>query len=149
MNDKGISLFSVLFYTVAMGFTVIAVFSSAYAYGTFAKRYSAVNLKQTDASSEKPCKVSAVAKRMQLRNVKFVFHSPKAKQVYLVADFNMWGEHKLKLENNGSGLFTKTVILPQGEYKYFYRVDGQDTKDDAALHSAVLGDKQVSLRVVL
>ena len=66
-----------------------------------------------------------------------------------MAEFNLWGHHKLELENSGPGTFSKTVILPQGEYKYYYNVDGKDVKDPAALQSAFVAGKEVSVRVVL
>jgi 1,4-alpha-glucan branching enzyme len=147
MNNKGLSLPSVLFYTVALAASVITIISVGYGYGAFAKKYAAAQTKQPAA--ELPACQAHHAQAMQPRNVKFNFKSPRAKEVVLIAEFNLWGRHKLELENTGSGTFSKTVILPQGEYKYYYNVDGKDMKDPSALQSAFFEGKEVSVRVVL
>ena len=147
MNNKGLSLPSVLFYTVALAASVITIISVGYGYGAFAKKYAAAQTKQPAA--ELPACQAHHAQAMQPRNVKFNLKSPKAKEVFLISEFNLWGRHKIELENTGSGTFSKTIILPQGEYKYYYNVDGKDVKDPAALQSAFFEGKEVSVRVVL
>ncbi len=147
MNNKGLSLPSVLFYTVALAASVITVISVAYGYGSFVKKYAAAQTKQP--AEELPVCQAHHAQAMQPRNVRFTFKAPKAKEVFLMAEFNLWGQHKLELESTGSGIFSKTVILPQGEYKYYYNVDGKDMKDPSALQSAFFEGKEVSVRVVL
>ncbi len=148
MNNKGLSLPSVLFYTVALAASVITIISVGYGYGAFAKKYAAAQTKQPAGELTAACQAHH-AQTMQPRNVRFNLKSPKAKEVVLIAEFNLWGRHKIELENSGSGTFSKTVILPQGEYKYYYNVDGKDMKDPAALQSAFFEGKEVSVRVVL
>jgi len=148
MNNRGLSIFSVLFYGAAVAAGVIVLFSFMWGYGTFASKFYNLSLKQPQKDITAKEKSRSVPD-MALRNVKFSVKYPKAKEVDLVADFNLWGEHKVKLEDNGAGTFSKTVILPQGEYKYYYKVDGKEIKDASAIRSEVCGGKEVSVRVVL
>ena len=39
---------------------------------------------------------------------------------------------KFLLEKTQEGLFSRTLFLPKGEYKYYFLVDGQAQKDEAA-----------------
>ena len=64
--------------------------------------------------------------------VKFDFAAKEADQVLLCADFTAWNKHPLMLEKKQEGLFSKTLFLPKGEYKYYFLVDGQAQKDEAA-----------------
>jgi 1,4-alpha-glucan branching enzyme len=62
--------------------------------------------------------------------VLFTYYSPKASQVYVVADFNDWEVGKLPMVNiEGSGMWQRIVPLGKGRYEYKFYVDGQWVSD--------------------
>jgi hypothetical protein len=62
--------------------------------------------------------------------VVFTYYSPKASQVYVVADFNGWDVGKLPMVNiEGTGLWQRIVPLDKGRYEYKFYVDGQWVSD--------------------
>ena len=62
--------------------------------------------------------------------VVFTYYSPKASQVYVVADFNDWEVGKLPMVNiEGTGMWQRIVPLGKGRYEYKFYVDGQWVSD--------------------
>jgi len=62
-------------------------------------------------------------KKSNLINVTFRVSLPDAKKVYLMGNFNNWGEKKEELKKTGNGLFTLTIKLKPGVYQYVYQID--------------------------
>lgn len=62
--------------------------------------------------------------------VLFTYYSPKASQVYVVADFNEWKAGDLPMVNiEGTGMWQRLVPLKKGRYEYKFLVDGQWVRD--------------------
>ena len=57
-------------------------------------------------------------------SVDFTFHSPEAKQVYLVGEFNNWESHSIPMRKQNEREWNVTLQLPPGRYEYKYLVDG-------------------------
>ncbi len=64
--------------------------------------------------------------------VVFQFYRPLARNVHVVGDFNGWREHELRMTPGTQGYWTAVLYLPQGDYKFRYRCDGQWFTDYAA-----------------
>jgi chromosome partitioning protein len=62
--------------------------------------------------------------------VVFTYYSPKASEVYVVADFNDWEVGRLPMVNiKGTGMWQRIVPLGKGKYEYKFYVDGQWVSD--------------------
>jgi len=61
--------------------------------------------------------------------VKFTFHAPEAKEVYLTGEFNSWNTSSLPLKKNKDGVWKTEVKLPPGSYEYKYFADGTWVED--------------------
>lgn len=59
------------------------------------------------------------------RKVTFSLKAPKAKEVFLVGDFNNWdtGANSMKLVNDG--LWRISLILSPGRYEFKFFIDGE------------------------
>ncbi len=55
----------------------------------------------------------------------FFYQDNKAKNVYLVGDFNNWNPYSTKMSNTGGGEFRITVRLKPGVHPYCFVVDGE------------------------
>ena len=68
------------------------------------------------------------------KRVSFSYASPAAKEVLLVGDFNAWGAYPLALNKSGKEIeiFTLTLALPTGKYKYYLLADGEIMIDENA-----------------
>jgi 1,4-alpha-glucan branching enzyme len=58
-------------------------------------------------------------------NVKFSIRNDKAKEIYLVGDFNNWNPEVDKMLKDETGLFYITKFLAAGEYAYQFIIDGR------------------------
>ena len=56
-------------------------------------------------------------------SVSFSFHSPEAKKVYLVGEFNHWDSHSLPMLKWKEGEWETTLQLEAGRYEYKYLAD--------------------------
>ena len=56
-------------------------------------------------------------------SVSFSFHSPEAKQVYLVGEFNHWDSHAIPMRIGKEGEWKATLQLHPGRYEYKYLAD--------------------------
>jgi 1,4-alpha-glucan branching enzyme len=63
------------------------------------------------------------------RRVAFSFKTTAADEVILMGDFNNWNSKKHPMKNDGSGMWSKTVVLSPGKYEYKFFVDGKWKKD--------------------
>lgn len=105
---------------------------------------SAKALKAENEIKIKEHKIDSLA----LRKVRFTLNDSSAKDVYVVADFSLWEAHKVKLEEQKPGVFSSLIVLPQGEYKYYFEVDGYPVKDPSNTDFMLYGGKTVSLKTV-
>lgn len=64
------------------------------------------------------------------RGVQFTVHAPSAQSVRLVGDFNEWNAEQLELrKDEQNGTWSKTILLPEGDYQYRYIIDGNWVHD--------------------
>jgi 1,4-alpha-glucan branching enzyme len=63
------------------------------------------------------------------RRATFSFKTTAADEVILMGDFNNWNSKKHPMKNDGSGMWSKTVVLSPGKYEYKFFVDGKWKKD--------------------
>lgn len=56
-------------------------------------------------------------------NVKFTYNNLKAKEVFLVGDFNNWNPEIDRFQKDHTGLWYFVKQLPKGKYSYHYIVD--------------------------
>lgn len=148
MNSSKISFPSVCLYTVFMAIAVLCLISMAHGYNKFMQNYrDAVSV--DFVGKEAPASSFNKLDEMIPRKVKFTYSNPSAKEVYLHADFNLWGLHEIRLEEAPKGKFSKTVVLPQGDYKYYFNVDGVLTPDPGALSHTQYKGQEVCLKTVL
>ncbi|MFC1817278.1 isoamylase early set domain-containing protein [Thermodesulfobacteriota bacterium] len=80
--------------------------------------------------SKKKSKQKATAiQKIKRKRVSFSIEAPVAEQVVLMGDFNKWDPNVHPMKNHGNGIWTKSVIIPPGEYEYKFLIDG-DWKED-------------------
>lgn len=86
---------------------------------------------------------------LQPQKVTISFASPIAKEVSVEGDFNAWGAYPLTLNKSGKELeiFTLTLALPRGKYKYHFIVDGEITLDESAPKTVFNGETYNILEV--
>jgi hypothetical protein len=151
MTNKNPNSFCVFFYSLLLAAATVCLVSSAHGYFRFMQVVRAAK-SVPPALSAPPVKKFAGFHNpgdMALRTVRFSVSAPEAQNVLLYADFNMWGAYRAELEKNSAGVFTKTVVLPQGEYKYYYLIDGARAADPQAASGLFYKGGEVSLKKVL
>jgi len=90
-------------------------------------------------SSDSETMVPMVAVEANGQNqVLFVMPAPGANSVSVVGNFNGWEATPLA-DENGDGVWTASILLPDGRYEYAFVVDGcwwgQDPLADGYVHS--------------
>jgi hypothetical protein len=63
-------------------------------------------------------------------SLQFVLVAPEASTVALVGDFNDWSDSATPLVRAEGGVWTVTVPLPPGRYRYSFVVDGRVWRND-------------------
>jgi len=63
------------------------------------------------------------------RKVKFTFHAPEAKEVYLTGEFNCWGTNSLPMRKDKDGIWKTEIKLLPGRYEYKYFADSAWVED--------------------
>jgi 5'-AMP-activated protein kinase regulatory beta subunit len=63
------------------------------------------------------------------RRITFSFKATAADEVILMGDFNNWNPKKHPMQNDGNGIWSKTVVLSPGKYEYKFFVDGKWKRD--------------------
>ena len=124
-----------------LGAAVIFLFIMLGDYSGFVKTYKA-ELKSRP-------RVIPPARQIPPRAVRFNFTGDSAQQVLLHADFNHWGATEIALEKISQNTFSKTLVLPPGEYKYYFIVDGSPQRDSAAANNISYEGQEVSIKKVL
>ena len=109
------------------------------------------------AAQAEPIKKEEALKRsrpadMQLENEikyrKFFITAPKAQKVELIADINGWGKYPVELKGNDKGYFETTLVLPAGEYKYLFLVDGKEVLDPLNTDRRKVDGREVCIKTV-
>ncbi|OGR83045.1 MAG: hypothetical protein A3J74_07095 [Elusimicrobia bacterium RIFCSPHIGHO2_02_FULL_57_9] len=80
--------------------------------------------------------------------VEFKLRAPKARQVYLVGEFNAWKDGTMPLLKSPGGLWAIAVPLPPGRYHYRYIVDGQGLVDPQNPKTDDVGGEKTSVKEV-
>lgn len=103
----------------------------------------------------KPLKVRFVAHRgspepktPKLEFVDFRLRAPKAKEVYLIGDFNGWKAGTLALARQPHGNWELVLPLPRGRYHYLYMVDGDAELDPSNRETGEAEGRRTSVKVV-
>lgn len=140
------SVFTVLFFSLALCCGVVLLLNAFFSYYDYSSALRAAKSKNSDAEiKSREHKINNIA----LRKVRFTLNMPSAREVYVVANFSLWEAHKIKLEEGENGVFSNLIVLPQGEYKYYFEVDGKPVADPSNTDSVEYNGKTVNLRTVL
>jgi len=67
--------------------------------------------------------------KIKRQKVHFSVESARAREVFLMGDFNNWDPKAHPMKNDGNGLWVKSVIIPPGKYEYKYLIDGEWKED--------------------
>ncbi len=129
MKCKGISFFSLFFYIAALIFFVFAGLNACADFFDFTSKANPSLIAKSE--TQKLLEINT-KQEVSFTKVKFNFSAKDASEVLLCADFTAWNKNPLSLEKISDDLFSKTLFLPKGEYKYYFLVDGKAQKDDSA-----------------
>jgi 1,4-alpha-glucan branching enzyme len=58
------------------------------------------------------------------RRIEFQYEDSKAKQVFLVGDFNQWNQKSHPMKKSEDGMWKRSMIIPPGRYEYKFLADG-------------------------
>lgn len=67
--------------------------------------------------------------KSQKRKIAFKYRSSKPKTVFLIGDFNKWNKKANPMKQGQNFVWETVLMLPVGEYKYAYLVDGKRIND--------------------
>lgn len=81
-----------------------------------------------------PPKPPPLPPRGVFQQVRFEFHDPKAKEVYLVGTFNGWEPHRTPMKKLRDGTWTVAIQLSAGRHEYRILADGHWRDDPKASH---------------
>lgn len=62
-------------------------------------------------------------------SVEFSCYAPKAKEVYLVGEFNNWDTHSIPMKQENGKDWKVSIKLTPGRHEYKYLVDGSWVED--------------------
>lgn len=68
-------------------------------------------------------------KNIRKKVASFSVEAPDAKEVILMGDFNNWDPMVHPMENDGNGVWTRSIMVTPGKYEYKFLVDGQWKED--------------------
>jgi len=68
-------------------------------------------------------------KNFKRKKIYFSVEAPDAKEVFLMGDFNKWDPTVHPMKNDGTGVWTKSILVSPGRYEYKFLVDGQWRED--------------------
>lgn len=70
--------------------------------------------------------------RNMAKPVHFYCHTPKARQVSVIGDFNNWDAQAGLMSRGPDGIWRAEVLVPHGHHQYVFLVDGRVTLDPRA-----------------
>ena len=85
---------------------------------------------------------------MEVKYRTFFLTVPSASQVELVADFNRFGKDPIILKPYKKGYFETSVALTSGEYKYYFKVDGEKMLDPTNMDRQIFNGEEVCIKTV-
>ena len=68
--------------------------------------------------------VQSKASNKLIQKVRFEYHAPKARTVFLAGTFNDWNEKACPLKKDRGGQWQTALSIAAGRYEYLYFVDG-------------------------
>lgn len=77
------------------------------------------------AKTGKATKTAKAKKKIEKREVEFLFHAPDANEVCLAGDFNEWDPATIPMKKQKEGLWKTKLRLVPGRYEYKVCADGQ------------------------
>jgi hypothetical protein len=144
MRKNNESSLPALLYALGLCAALPLLFSVLGRYIIFAQDYRSLNAAREPSGAEKPQKPYAP----DVNSVKFSFYGPDTNEVELHSDFNLWGLYKIKLIKDSSGFHNATVLLPKGEYEYYFICDGVAAHDKMNKNSVKRQGKTISVKSV-
>jgi len=72
---------------------------------------------------------ASATQKFKNKKVSFSIKAPAAKEVILMGDFNKWDPKVHPMENDGNGIWTKSIMISPGKYEYKFLIDGQWKED--------------------
>ena len=129
MKCKPINPFALFIYTIAL---VVVIFIALNTFKDFFDFTSKARPFLFVKNETQKLLETKVKQEVPFTKVKFNFNSGEASEVLLCADFTAWNKNPISLEKKKEGLFSKTLFLPKGEYKYYFLVDGKPQTDSSA-----------------
>jgi len=63
--------------------------------------------------------------KAQKKRISFKLNASEAHEVSIVGDFNNWNPKTHVMKKDKKGVWSKTILIPQGRYEYKYFVDGE------------------------
>ncbi|MGL1890456.1 MAG: hypothetical protein OCD02_02465 [Spirochaetaceae bacterium] len=76
----------------------------------------------------------------------FTIKAEPESSIYLTGDFNSWNPFLYKLNEEKPGLFSITIRLPEGQYGYYYILNGERTLD---IENPIKGRSNIGEKVSL
>ena len=130
MKNKTLDLPALFFYGILCGALAIVFMVSFQHFENFYQPELLAQKYEQAKSVSKPHNYDG----LNPKKVIFSYVYPGAKEVRLEGDFNAWGAYPLILNQGESDIeiFTLALALPEGKYKYYFVVDGQNMIDESA-----------------
>ena len=85
--------------------------------------------------------------KKMLKPVNFYYHSPDARKVCIVGDFNDWKPDAHPMKRKTGGFWNTQITLPHGHHRYHFLVDGTVALDPRA-NGEVLNDKKERVSLI-
>ena len=129
MQNKTLNIHALLFYGLLCGALVVVFMVTFQHFENFYQPQIIARPKYKQVLTQEKA-----IENIKPQSVTFSYVSPSAKEVQLVGDFNAWGAYPLTLNKgeNDIEIFTLSLALPTGKYKYRFLVDGQTALDESA-----------------
>ncbi|MEW6557473.1 MAG: hypothetical protein AB1349_08980 [Elusimicrobiota bacterium] len=75
-------------------------------------------------------RLSVTSSNLPRRKIAFQYRSSKPKSVYLIGDFNNWNPKANPMKQGKNYTWETMLLLPPGEYKYAFLLDGAKQIND-------------------
>jgi 1,4-alpha-glucan branching enzyme len=89
--------------------------------------------------------------KQDIKTIQFSFNAGDAKRVSLVGEFNNWNPDADPMQKDENETWTKTKMLPPGNFEYKYWVDGEWMHDPQNLRVCLncFGTRNNIVKVIL
>ena len=140
-----LNLFSTLLYAMLSLSVVFMFLESFQELQSYSKR-TAISVFPTNNQQNTP-KIQEKFKNLTPKPIHFEVKTNPDSKVLLVGDFNGWGAQEIPMSCDDSGVFSKTILLPQGTYRYYFDIDGERVLDEQAQPSRIRGESCSKVKV--